>query len=473
MLHVDGTSFRDAANRTRIFHGVTAVQNFRHPFLPELEDEDLDGLVEMGMSVVRLGIVLSGILPSPTPNPSYIREVRRLVANAHARGLSTIVVLYQEALGAAPPCGHGTPAWMRNVSLLRARPFPEPLGWSASVNCHNTWSTAPTIAWATAAREPYASDVCARAFGQLYGDSESPVASAVSAAWRALASALRADPLAYPGLLAYEILHAPWVGDHLSEPLLISTSGAAEQGPVGSFMQRAHSELRVADPHTLVLYSPAELTDRLMRTVGYEQGFLDDPLRTAMAFRVSCDIAGTAGGGSPEPSLLSAALCDTSVGVQLSRRDDDLRRLHTAGIVSSWSVDGTHLQQLERTAALLDGATRPHSMPLSWVVGESINGARGVPEFNESTVAEPVLLRRALARSYPRAIGGSLIRFSFDEGTSTLELAYEINGEPHGAVSLEAETTEVVLSRYATLSAAQHQSDRARTRAAALTSLAC
>jgi len=64
-------------------------------------------------------------------------------------------------------------------------------------------------------------------------------------------------------------------------------------------MQRMHDIIRSVDNDTLVLYAPAEVNNRAMRKVGYEQGFLPE---AAMAYHIYC-IVGTDGDGPTNPLL--------------------------------------------------------------------------------------------------------------------------------------------------------------------------
>ena len=75
------------------------------------------------------------------------------------------------------------------------------------------------------------------------------------------------------GVLAYEIMNEPWWGDIYSDPTLME-SGVAEKKAVGPFMERMHGIIRSQDAITPILFAPAEMNNRLMRPVGYDDGFL-------------------------------------------------------------------------------------------------------------------------------------------------------------------------------------------------------
>ena len=129
-------------------------------------------------------------------------------------------------------------------------------------------------------------DACGKAFQGLY-DNTSVVARMVNAHWDAISKRFAG----HDGILAYEMLNEPWVGDYISNPELLLESGKAEKETVGLYMERIHAVIRKNDPATPVMYSPAEVNNRVMRKVGYEAGFLPGE---PMAFHIYC-LTGTDG----------------------------------------------------------------------------------------------------------------------------------------------------------------------------------
>ena len=115
----------------------------------------------------------------------------------------------------------------------------------------------------------YMTDACGKAFQALY-DNVGVLGQAFDLYWDTVSKKFAKKP----GVLGYEILNEPWVGDYIRHPDLLFEAGAAERGPVGRLMQRAHDVIRQHDPETPVLFSPAEVNNRLLRPVGYEEGFL-------------------------------------------------------------------------------------------------------------------------------------------------------------------------------------------------------
>jgi hypothetical protein len=306
-------TYRDGANRTRIFHGLNFVTK-QAPYYPTIGKKELDALDEMGMNVVRLGVMLGGLYPtSLVANETYLEQIRLIIKRLWARNISTIVDLHQDILSPVL-CGEGAPSWMVNVSTLGSLPFPEPMTLNASQTAHadpatgawtrpmselcNDQTALKALGWSAF----YATDAVGKAFGQVYaGGGKTMLSQAFEAYWQAVPKALAGEP----GVLAYELLNEPWVGDEWAHPELALEAGAAETRQVGPYMERMHALVRQADPSTPVLYAPAELNNRLARPVGYNEGFLGGE---PMAFHI-CACARPAHGDLPTTYNLYLCLC--------------------------------------------------------------------------------------------------------------------------------------------------------------------
>ena len=207
---------------------------------------------------------------------------------------------------------------------------------------------------------------------------------------------------AVDGILAYELLNEPWIGDYIKHPDLLLKAGSAEKLNVGVYMKRAHAKVRENDKETPVLFSPAELNNRAFRQVGYNRGFLHGE---PMAFHVYC-LVGTDGDGPDNPFEIE--ICKLDDNFTLSQRNKDLLRLQTAGFVTEFgAVNGvsTGLHEVRRVADAMDAM----SPPISWCFWD-----HNEPKSNS--------YRKELARSYASAVPGLLLYQRFNTTTSFLNL---------------------------------------------------
>lgn len=246
-------------------------------------------------------------------------------------------------------------------------------------------------------------DASGKAWQQLLHN-ESLVGQMIEVHWRMVAKYFKG----HPGVLAYEMMNEPWVGDHVADPLLLLESGRAELKNVGPYMQRIHDAIRKVDNETMTLYAPAEVNNRFQRHVGYKKGFLPD---SPMAFHVYC-ITGTDGPGPVTP--ITKDICHFNDGFQLKNRRDDLKRLHTPGFVTEFgAVEDvvTGLAEIRFVLDHIDG--EGEGMPLSWIFWDYNLVDRSSDTY-----------RTELARSYPTAVAGTILTFSFNVSTGHMALMY-------------------------------------------------
>lgn len=319
-IHVDQSTsvFMDEHNRTLLWHGTNFVQKSA-PYYPVVTDQDIQLMGEMGFNVVRIGVMMPGVFPvSTSPNSTYLNEIVSVVDRLWAAGIYSILDLHQDVLSPVI-CGEGTPPWMLNTSQLHSMNFPQPLvvkpnykpdpatgGWNLGnatrhMEC-NAQGILKFIGWS----EFYMTDACGKSFQEIY-DAKSVLGVMFPQFWRTVAQRFKG----HAGILAYETLNEPWVGDHVKYPDLLLKAGLAETQNLEKFMTSMHTEIRAVDPNTPVLYSPAEVNNRAMRRVGYEQGFLPGE---PMAFHVYC-LTGTDGDGPTTP--FTKELCKFNDGDQV------------------------------------------------------------------------------------------------------------------------------------------------------------
>lgn len=290
---------------------------------------------------------------------------------------------------------------LSSVSELKSLPFPEPLtfndsktfhpdaatgGWHPPLQCGSVGPLA-FIGWS----EYYLTDASGKAWGQMYSNKGHLLETMHVLYWQSIASALRD----FPGVLAYELLNEPWVGDHIENPRLLLQAGAAEKETVGPFMQRAEKAIRAIDPDTRLLFAPAEVNNRFMRPVGYNSSFMPGE---PMAFHVYC-ITGTDAAGPTTP--LTKELCHVNDGFQVETRWHDLTSVvRTAGFVTEFggvSDSTTGRAEVRYVADKLDNDISP---PISWTFWA------GIP-------SDP-LYQKELARTYAPVVAGTLQVAHFD-----------------------------------------------------------
>jgi len=287
--------------------------------------------------------------------------VRRVADLFWAYNISTILDFHQDVLSPRL-CGEGAPLWVNATrEALGGLPFPLPLGLrpvgnlpSGLPNC----SAAPEpIGWSSY----YFSDTCGRAFEALYTDAAPQhLGTQVALLWAAVAAAFAG----HPGVLAYELLNEPWVGDSIEHPDYLLQPGKADAAQLAPFYARLHAAIRQHDNDTMLLYSGVEVGDRLTTAVGFEAGPGGHgyDAKQALVLHNYCAI-GTDGKGPA--GVPQRALCDVTDGKTFLARAKDAARLRTALFMTEFGATSgvpTGLKEIETVADDADA----QSPPASW-----------------------------------------------------------------------------------------------------------
>lgn len=259
----------DAFGRTRLFHGVNAVEK-APPFLPptgptntvnSLGPDDAAQLAALGLNVVRLGVLWQGTFPDARGivNATYLSDVRATISLLNDAGIATIVDMHQDVL-ARTTCGEGLPPWAHDLALQLAafdanssRAFPWPLPY-------------PDLAPDPATGVPPLEACQSHGFGEYYLTAESQAAfsslyaaddmiAAFAEHWAAVAAALKGAP----GLLAYELINEPMPAVPRNGSAARALSDAAVLLPL---YDAVHQAIRENDNATIVMFEPLVLDSR-------------------------------------------------------------------------------------------------------------------------------------------------------------------------------------------------------------------
>ena len=272
-VHVHGPSgtFRDDLNRSLLFHGLNFVMK-DPPYYPNPgpNHKIAEELHKRGVSAIRLGVQMGGLFPKKgdlTPSIAYLDKIEEYIDMMWAHGIWTIIDLHQDVLSPAT-CGEGMPAWMLNVTndgryngrFYPLQPFDiyyyfqnpisthtnsnakpktiifkpqSPLILTMTLNQNNGNDSLPmpmpmtvhgganhTAQCSTAGilkfigwSELYLSDACGKAFQALYDDI-GVLGKAFDTYWETVSKRFASKH----GVLAYETLNEPWIGDYVGHP---------------------------------------------------------------------------------------------------------------------------------------------------------------------------------------------------------------------------------------------------------------
>jgi len=413
--------YKDSAGRARFFHGVNYVRKSA-PFIPligpsgedSMNSTDAQELVKQGMNAVRLGVMWTGLMPSSSAkddiNTTYLGLAEDIVDLLWSHGIYTVVDLHQDVLSPYI-CGEGAPLWV-NTSFPGALPFPLPLGFKPMTykpdglpKC-DTWQP---VGWSSY----YFADATGKSFQAMYSDNTpQKLGTAVETYWTAVAAKFAH----HPGVLGYELLNEPWMGDHVKNPDWIISPHKADAVNLFPFYQRLHKAIREVDDQHIIFYSGVELSNRFMQHTSFSVGpgghEFDD--RQSFVFHDYC-VFGTDGPGPP--AGLPRVLCNGTDQTTVKVRAQDSRRLQTALMMTEFGAVGATPDGIEETKVVTNDAdaTVP---PTSWLYWDWTPGkgpGRNSTHWN------------VVSRSYAQAVAGYMISQHFDFDSAVFALNFTTN----------------------------------------------
>jgi len=102
-----------------ILHGVNVIVK-GYPWIPNVNEwnidtslsaKDLATLHDLGVNVIRLGVMWPGVEPTRgLYNRLYLQQIRKIVSMAAEYGIYTLLDMHQDVLS-EKFCGEGVPSW--------------------------------------------------------------------------------------------------------------------------------------------------------------------------------------------------------------------------------------------------------------------------------------------------------------------------------------------------------------------------
>lgn len=241
-LHVDGRTFRDAANRIVTLRGVNAGGRSKFaPYMPfDFAPTDFDARLaayldrakSWGIDVLRVPFTWAAVEPvKGQDDEAFLKRYDALVDGAWSRGMWVVVDFHQD-LYAEAFCGDGFPAWT----------IPDPVP-AAHHDCPQ-WQLG------------YFQDPAVQAAFDRFWAPGSPIQDAMLALWDRMVARYKDRP----GVAGFEPINEP-------------ASGTADPGPFEATTLRAFYERAIARIHAL---APEALV--FVDTIGTDGAFLQTTL---------------------------------------------------------------------------------------------------------------------------------------------------------------------------------------------------
>lgn len=386
----------DGAGRVVLLHGVNAVWKLP-PYLPPKTAEgfisqDADFLLRNGFNSVRIGILLSGVMPQPgVIDRTYLDRWQRVIDLLAARHIWVLIDFHQD-LFTERFQGEGFPAWAVHQPLTGALPDPA-FGFPGN----------------------YFTPQVSEVFDQLYADAGG-VRDRVAQAWAAVAQRFKDQPY----LMGYDLINEPWPGTDWATCANTSAcpGDATELAP---YLDALRQGVRSQDGKNIVWYEPNVLFD--FGAGSGLPGSVADP-QLGLSWHNYC---------LPAAVLHAQGLTDLPGCSDLEGRVfDNARgladRLGATQVLSEFgaSDDLADIAQVtdEADANLVGWQYWHYKLWRDPTTESQTSGGQGLFTKDEDLTTLKPAKADLLVRSYPMATAGTPQKLRFDPGTGDLTYTY-------------------------------------------------
>ena len=196
-------------NKSIQFHGINAIVKGEpwHPLISDfhpkisLVDQDFEMLSDIGINMIRLGIMWPGVQPkNPNEyNTTYLDIIRSISRNAYKYGIYTLLDLHQDVFSDRT-CGEGVPNWFP----LYLDGFPRPI----ILKPYTSLDECSKKPWT----DYHMSLAVAIGFEYLYQNPDY-----FRNFWMNITLFFKGEPQ----ILGFELINEPWCGNQFSNPSLL------------------------------------------------------------------------------------------------------------------------------------------------------------------------------------------------------------------------------------------------------------
>ena len=362
-------------------HGVNMVDK-QPPYYPAAEGfgaADAAWLAGAGFTVVRLGVLATGLMPSPGKiSQSYLGGLAQTVSALSKEHIMVLLDLHQDGFG--PTVGSdGFPAWMTLTG--------------SAVNTHVGFPNYYVQDPATQA-----------AFQSLWADAPGPNGVGLQSDVAQMVGALAKRFSGSPAVLGYEVLNEPWPGTTW-EPCTTPPAGCPtlERQELDPLYARVDRAVRAVDPAHLIFVEPFVLFNYGTVTTG-----------------VSLP------GGDPRSGLAfhQYATSTAAAGKVLANGIGWSARTGGALIATEWGATQA-APSISAQAAQFDQALVPW---IFWAFNADVVHQVSEPPRGANVISSSV---GALVRPYPFVVAGTPTSIAYTPSKRTLGASWSTT-EPDG-----------------------------------------
>jgi endoglycosylceramidase len=405
-FHHAGQFIVDASGRVVLFHGVNLVNKFP-PYAPSaagFQEVDAKLMADAGWNVVRLGVLQSGVEPSPGHyDEAYLDRIEKSVALLGRHGIFSLLDFHQDIYGPVFT-GDGLPPWATltdNLPLKPSHGFP------------NDYFELPALQ---------------RAFDHFWKNSQGPGQVGLQDRYAAACGRVAQRFASNRWVMGYDLFNEPFPGSNWRA--CNYTEGCVDfDRALGAFMEKTAKAIATIDSTHMIFYEPVVLFDFGIPT--NLPGLPGD--RVGMSFHDYW----AKNFNLPIQNALShsrktqAALFMTEFGASV----DPAPVIKVANLADSSFLPWIYWAYANKTPfKIVSPGFLPATPEQQGVVLDLLKPREG------ANLNHPIL--QALTRPYPVAIAGTPTNFGFDPATQIFRLEYRMSGVDS---TLRSQETVIVL----------------------------
>lgn len=405
-FQADSPFIRDATGRVRFFHGVNAVWK-KPPYYPPsseyptpfavgpdgsfFDERDALFLAESGLNNVRLGSLWVGVEPEQDSfDDVYLDRIDDLVTMLGRHGVTVMLDFHQDMYNEQFD-GEGFPDWATHNTIAGGLSVPP-------TNCcgfpGNYFTPASLRAW---------DNLWLNRFGlwDHYRD-----------AWRHVAERFAGRP----NVLGFDLMNEPWPGTSVATCAQPVGCPAFEVLHMQPFYEHVIAGIREADPTGLIFWDANVITNNgTPNWIGLLRPIADPGDNQGISFHHYCLLGG---GFTPQIPPSQDPFCSiVQKPLVLEWQRQAAERNNSAMFLTEFGATDD-VAELARMAALADQAMVSWQY---WHYGEwsdPTTAGAGVQGLFTDELDRPGSLKEAkadaLIRTYPQAVAGTPVAFSFD-----------------------------------------------------------
>ncbi|KAJ3013606.1 UNVERIFIED_CONTAM: hypothetical protein HDU68_000623 [Siphonaria sp. JEL0065] len=264
-----------------VFKTFPYVPDTRPDANPNLSFNQNDAriLAQNGVTVIRLGVLWSGVEPEQgVYNHTYLEELAKIVRYCGNEGIYVLLDFHQDLLNERF-CGEGVPFYVVNATT--SNDFPSPLGQKYVTNDKGLPSAqdCDKFPWGVY----HISSAVSKAYQNLY-DNTNGILDSLLDFWEIVARHF----VNFDNILGHDLINEPWLGDIYKDTHLLDKPQGVftNQHILEPFYDKIAERIRSVNPDAIIFFEPTTLVQKEVGFTSVPGGETQFGLKDTLGFRL-------------------------------------------------------------------------------------------------------------------------------------------------------------------------------------------